>query len=70
MLSNGFKTLKSYPPGFWAQVNRIPRNIIPIPTKDHNRGTSPKRENAIIDDNTGSKRIRVDNIVGETNLTT
>ena len=64
------RALKSYLSFFWAQVNRIPRNIIPIPTNDHNRGTSPKRKNAIIDDNTGSKRMRVDNIVGETNLTT
>ena len=55
---------------FLDQVKSMPRNITPIPTKDQKRGTSPKRKNATIDDKTGSKSIRVDNKVGETNLTT
>jgi len=61
--------LRVYYRDFLAHVKRMPRNMTPIPIKDQNRGTSPKIMKATTDDNTGSKRIRVDSKVGETNLT-
>ena len=62
-------TLKPDYRDFLAHVKRIPKKMTPIPIKDQNRGISPKIMKATTDDNTGSKRMRVDSKVGETNLT-